>query len=146
MSAPVGIRTAALTEAVRYLNMVYELGGDDHWSLKGIDCSGLVVNAYSAATADGEYWLPFDDATSTQMHADYADTITEPEPGDLAFMGSSVVDHVAIVEEFDGVSFSVIEASSVSGEVSRATYALSYGRLIGFGRLNVRTRRCSGEE
>jgi cell wall-associated NlpC family hydrolase len=146
VSAPAEIRTAALSEASRYLDMEYELGGDDHWSLKGIDCSGLVVNAYSAATADGEYWMPFDDATSTQMYDRYAEDVTEPEPGDLAFMGYSGVEHVAIVEKYDRVSVRVIEASSLSGTVSRATYAASYGRLIGYGRLRVRTRQCSGGE
>jgi hypothetical protein len=146
VAAPAGIRTAALSEADRYLDMEYELGGDDHWSLKGIDCSGLVVNAYAAATNDGEYWMPFDDATSTQMHGQFSEAVTVPEPGDLAFMGDVAVDHVAIVEKFDGSSFTVIEASSVSGVVSRARYSVSYSRLIEFGRLRIRTKRCAGDE
>jgi cell wall-associated NlpC family hydrolase len=76
----------SLIEAARgYLGAPYEWGG---MTTAGIDCSGLVHMAHRAAGK-----LVQRDAWQQQ---DAAAPVDAPEPGDLAFYGDGIVDHVAI--------------------------------------------------
>ncbi|MCK4514811.1 MAG: C40 family peptidase, partial [Spirochaetaceae bacterium] len=98
--APASVRSDALTEAIRYIGMEYEWGGQDIMP-RGIDCSGLVVNVYYFAAAINGYSLPFADATAAGLHESYSTLLDLPEPGDLIFMGAAddpTTTHVAIYE------------------------------------------------
>jgi hypothetical protein len=99
IEAPGYVRTAAYNMAEEYIGMPYEWGGQDFINGKGIDCSGMVVNIYKIAIENTEYKLLFDDTTVKNLYNKYTSPITNPQAGDLIFMGpedSSKITHVAI--------------------------------------------------
>ena len=139
--APANVRSDALIEAIRYIGMEYEWGGQDIMP-RGIDCSGLVVNVYYLAAAINGYSLPFADATAAGLHDTYSTPLDSPEPGDLIFMGAaeeSTVTHVAIYEStVDGqmtfIDSTYIPESGING-VSRRSYPNGDPRFKAFGRV-----------
>lgn len=146
--APPEVRKAALAEATRYSGMSYEWGGDDFMP-RGIDCSGLVVNAYLYAAGLRGYTLLFRDATAGDMMDHYAWSVDEPEPGDLVFMGppgGDSVTHVALFDSwFDGDTMWIVDATLIPelgiDGVSRRLRASEDGWTRGYGRLALRPPR-----
>ena len=142
-AAPPSVRTDALTEAIRYIGMEYEWGGQDFMP-RGIDCSGLVVNVYYYAAANNGYSLPFSDATAAGLQKNWTVSLEAPEPGDLIFMGAAdeaAITHVAVYESTAGGVISFIDSTwipelGVDG-VSRRSYPTGDTRFKGYGRLLV---------
>jgi len=141
--APAGVRSDALTEAIRYIGMEYEWGGQEIMP-RGIDCSGLVVNVYSFAVAINGYSLPFTDTTAAGLHETYSTPPDSPEPGDLIFMGAAdnpAVTHVAIYESTVGGQMTFIDSTYIPefgiNGVSRRSYPIGDPRFKSFGRVLV---------
>jgi hypothetical protein len=146
--APLEVREAALAEAIRYAGMPYEWGGDDFMP-RGIDCSGLVVNAYSYSAGLYGFSLLFIDAAAGDMMDHYCYAVDEPEPGDLVFMGTpggSAVEHVAIFDSFvDEETMWIVDSTRILAlcidGVSRRLRAADDGWTMGYGRMAVRPPR-----
>jgi len=142
-AAPEYIRTRALEIAQYYIGMDYEYGGQDHYSTisaLGIDCSGLVVNAYEEAVIGTPYALPFYDAAVVNFLNTYTTPIETPEPGDLTFMGEDSVTHIAIYEKTAGDNIVFIDAFETDGNVQERSYDKDNPKFKSFGRLLVVSR------
>lgn len=90
VSATDEIREKAFFAAEYYADadIEYELGGSETtyvptYSVRGLDCSGLVNNVYEYAIEDTNYSLLYSDATADQIYSDYSEPIENPEQGDL---------------------------------------------------------------
>lgn len=59
----------------------------------------------------------------------------DPKPGDQIFFGTSISDcsHTGIVEKVDGSKVYTIEGNT-SDQVARRSYALTYNKIVGYGR------------
>jgi cell wall-associated NlpC family hydrolase len=119
--------------------MEYEWGGQDHYSSKGIDCSGLVVNCYREALYSTQYVLPYSDATAADLRSRYSLSVEQPQRGDLVFMGapdSASVTHIAIMDRIESQRVYFIDAST-SGDydgVEYRSYSLDNPKIKGFAR------------
>lgn len=140
VEAPAEIRLRALEEAVHYIGMEYEYGGQDSYE-KGIDCSGLVVNCYAGAVRDTGYRLPFSDAATKDFLEYYTISISDPSPGDLIFMGDDEITHVALFSCRIGSDIFFVDASSVSGVVDERHYPADNPKIKAFGRLLLEQKR-----
>lgn len=145
--APEEVRVDALAEALRYIGMEYEWGGDDVMP-RGIDCSGLVINAYAYAASIHGYTLLFRDATSVDLHDSYTEPVAAPEPGDLIFMGSAdstAITHVAVFQGRAAGVLSFVDSTYIPEQgvdgVSERSYPEGDARFKSFGRLRIRPRR-----
>lgn len=144
--APRPLREAAYRTAEKYIGMEYEWGGQDHYSVKGIDCSGLVVGCYREATDDTRYILPFDDAAVSSIHQQYSVPTEQPTRGDLVLMGGpqqDTVSHIAVLDVVEAGTVYFIDAST-SGDfegVEYRSYALDNSKIKSFARLLLLKRR-----
>lgn len=135
VEAPPEVREAAFAEAGKYIGMEYEWGGQDFYA-RGVDCSGLVVNAYLRAARAFGYRMLFTDSTAREMHERYTAPVGTPATGDLIFMGyGGEVSHVAVFERFEAGEVWFIDANSESGFVERRRYAANDPKIISFGRM-----------
>ena len=140
VEAPQFIRENAYYEATRYIGMEYEFGGQDF--PKGIDCSGLVVNAYYTVTRETEYRLLFSDAAVVHLYGRYSCLPDVPQKGDLVFMGESGTDEISHVGILDRIEESTVyfidstysEDPPVNG-VSFRSYSVDEPKIKGYGRL-----------
>jgi cell wall-associated NlpC family hydrolase len=82
MPAPEEVRESAYDSAEKYIGMDYDYGGQDHYSSRGIDCSGLVVNCYAEAVSSTVYRLPYGDAAVADFRDRYTSEVQQPERGD----------------------------------------------------------------
>lgn len=134
------IRKKAYEIAEFYMGMEYEWGGQTHWSEKGVDCSGLVVNCYEEAVAGTPYVLPYSDAAVVNFLESYTVSVDTPERGDLVFMGDDSITHIAIVDKIVDGEIYFIDAytgntgSYESGEVSYRSYEVGNDKIKSFGR------------
>jgi len=143
--APAEVRQAALEEATRYIGMAYEWGGQE-LRPRGIDCSGLVVNAYAAAAASHGYALLFSDATASDMAERYVFPVAVPQPGDLVFMGEpggSEISHVAIYDSpAEGGRMWIVDSTQIPSlgidGVTRRLERTDDGWLRSYGRMALR--------
>lgn len=140
VESPAEVRLRALEEARHYIGMEYEYGGQDFYA-KGIDCSGLVVNCYATAVEDTGYRLLFSDAAVRDLLSFYTMPVTEPEPGDLIFMGEDEITHVALFSHRIAGEIYFVDASSVSGIVDERYYADEDPKIKSFGRLLIEQRQ-----
>ena len=144
--APRPLREEAYRTAEQYIGMEYEWGGQDHYSVKGIDCSGLVVGCYREATEDTRYILPFSDAAVSGIHQQYSVPAEQPARGDLVLMGGpqeDTVSHIAVLDAVEAGTVYFIDAST-SGDfdgVEHRSYALDDPRIKDFARLLLLKRR-----
>ncbi len=150
VAAPEEVRTDALAEALRYIGMEYEWGGDDIMP-RGIDCSGLVINAYAYAASVYGYTLLFRDTTAAGLHDSYTEPVAAPEPGDLIFMGAAdgtAITHVAIFKERAAGMVLFVDATDIPDlgvdGVSERSYPDGDARFKSFGRLLIRPRSRGG--
>ena len=77
----------------------YKYGGQDPLRSIKVDCSGLIIRCYQYALEGTEYELLRNDMSSSYIYESASNYVTEPEPGDLVFMGdanSSKINHVGI--------------------------------------------------
>ena len=141
VDASAEIRTAAYTEAEYYIDMGYEYGGQD-FPVKGIDCSGLIVNVYSAAVKCTDYKLLFTDSNVHDLLTKYTENILTPGHGDLIFMGdedSAVVTHVAILDRIEKGTVYFIDSTyneqyGLNG-VSYRSYLSGNSKIKSYGRM-----------
>jgi len=129
VEAPQEIREKAYTIAQFYIGMEYEWGGQTHWSSKGVDCSGLIVNAFKEALAGTPYKLPYDDAAVVNLLNSHTVPVQEPKKGDLVFMGVEEITHVALLEKIENNTVYFIDAYSNSGVVEYRSYALTNEKI-----------------
>lgn len=138
--APESVRNAALMYAQKYaeLGAVYEWGAQDPLpKIIKVDCSGLVVRCYQYACSDFGYSLPFTDMNAAGM-AEYCDTVSPPEAGDLIFMGdNNSISHVALFEKFENQKVYFIDSTDLTGGVSERSYPLDSDKIIQYGRLHL---------
>lgn len=140
VEAPVEIRKKAYALAEFYIGMEYDWGGQTHWSEKGVDCSGLVVNCYEEAVAGTPYVLPYSDAAVVNFPESYTVSVDTPERGDLVFMGKDSITHIAIVDKIEGGQLYFIDAydgntsSFENGEVTYRSYDIGNDKIKSFGR------------
>lgn len=135
LDAPEAIREKAYTIATFYLGMEYEWGGQTHWSSRGVDCSGLVVNVYQEAVAGTPYLVPYQDAAVVHFLSDYTIPVEAPERGDLIFMGDGDdISHIAILEKIENGTVWFIDASSASGTVMYRSYQEDNEKIKSYGR------------
>lgn len=138
VESPPHIRESAYEIAEKYIGMEYEWGGQDHWTTKGIDCSGLVVNVYKEAVESTPYDLQFFDAAVVNLYNQYSARIFQPEKGDLIFMGDDGISHVALFEKNENDTVYFIDAySSGDGEVMYRNYPADSDKIKSYGRLLV---------
>jgi len=137
--APEDMRVRAYRIAEKYVGMEYEWGGQDHYSTKGIDCSGLIVNCYREALEGTGYELPYLDAAAGDFRRRYSSAVDQPARGDLVFMGEpgeESVSHIAILDRIEEGTVYFIDASTrgdLEG-VERRSYSLDNDKIKGFGR------------
>lgn len=135
VEAPPEVREAAFAEAEKYIGMEYEWGGQDFYA-RGVDCSGLVVNAYLRAARAFGYRMLFTDTTARGMYERYTAPEGSPARGDLIFMGcEGEVSHVAVFERFETGEVWFIDANSESGFVERRRCSADDPKLIRYGRM-----------
>jgi len=132
------LRTLALSTARAYVGVPYVWGGQIIQS--GVDCSGLVIEAYRIAleeTCLGK--LPYRDTTAYELYNKYSTEIPIPEIGDLLFMGEEgVVSHVALCVEMSDTDITFIDAYSVTGIVGIRKYEVTNPKFIAYGRIIYR--------
>lgn len=141
VEAPAEIRTAAYTEAERYIDMDYEYGGQD-FPAKGIDCSGLIVNVYYTSVKGTEYRLLFTDSNVHDLFTKYTENILSPDHGDLVFMGeenSNEITHVAILNKIENGTVYFIDSTyneqyRLNG-VSYRSYSSGNSKIKSYGRM-----------
>lgn len=132
------VREDAYQISFKYVGMSYEWGGQDFWYVENgvVDCSGLVINIYKEACGNYGFELPFTDTTANELYNRYTIPITNPEQGDLIFMGDDgVVSHVAIFHQYIDDQIEFLDAYSVSGVVGIRRYSSNDSRFISFGRM-----------
>ena len=139
--APTEVRDAAYSEAEYYIGMSYEYGGQD-FPVKGIDCSGLIVNVYYTAVKDTDYKLLFTDSNVHDLFTKYTDKILNPAHGDLIFMGeedSDNITHVAILDRVEnGTAYfidSTYNAQYDLDGVNYRSYLTSNSKIKSYGRM-----------
>lgn len=154
---PIGMRTrqmpvsddeaaAALEVGRTYIGTPYKLGGQTR---DGIDCSGLVVEAYKAVIPGVRFLLPLGqtgtDASASDLY--WYNLLPTPlsrlKPGDLLFMsdGSAPVTHVQMLISLQDTKVTFLNASSRLGLVVIDTWDITSpewkAQFIGSGRLNA---------
>lgn len=131
------IRQKVLEYAYMYCNSdtEYAWGGQDMIRSIKVDCSGMVINCYKYAIKGTKYKLPFDDTTSSLLFSKYTTGTTDPQPGDLIFMGdsgSNSVNHVGIFVKFDSKYVYFIDSTNGEG-VSQRKYLKTNKVIKGYG-------------
>lgn len=119
------IANEALSVAKEYLGVPYVWGGQ---SKKGIDCSGLVVEAYrEAALRAGAIFLWTDESVSSMRNTTVP--VLVPHPGCLIFMGESDISHVALYSHVKDNEVYFIDAFSGTGKVEERSYPIGHYKL-----------------
>ena len=134
IEAPQEIREKAFTIAQFYIGMDYEWGGQTHWTSKGVDCSGLIVNVYAEAVAGTPYSMPYEDAAVVNLINKYTREVYQPKRGDLVFMGDEEITHVALLDKIENGYVYFIDAYSLSGAVEHRKYETGNYKIKHYGR------------
>lgn len=131
------IRNLACEKAKAYIGMPYLYGGDDRPRAYGIDCSGLVINAYEDALKGTTYSLPFGDATADNMFKNFSRTVSDPGKGDLIFFldpeGRAYHVGILLKKELDRYYFidsTLIENLGIDGVTERSLSTSTTLRVV----------------
>jgi len=129
-------RVSALSVALDHIGTKYVWGGQDIKT--GVDCSGLIIEAYRMALISSGDSLLFQDTTAEELHRKYTLAIDACSSGDLLFMGENgIVSHVAFFLSETEHQISFVDAYSISGVVGVRVYDSNDPRFISCGRLLV---------
>ncbi|MDR1023833.1 MAG: C40 family peptidase [Prevotellaceae bacterium] len=142
---PPEIAEAALQYALQYAaaNTSYHYGGQDLLKSIRVDCSGLIVNCYLYAVAGTPYALPFQDAAVADFFTRWTVKTSEPERGDLIFMGDNPLQptHAALFVKNDSGYTHFIDATLKPEEmidgVTCRKYKIDNDVFLSFGKLKL---------
>lgn len=103
INCPTEIKNRAFSFAELYCesDTEYSWGGQDPCRTIKIDCSGLVIMCYKYAMVDTKYSLLKSDMTASYMYKYASEVTTNPEHGDLIFMGEIGTDKVTHISIYD---------------------------------------------
>jgi len=138
------VRAFRFAELYRDSDTEYEWGGQSpvRAAIK-IDCSGLVIMCYKYALVDTKYLLMENDMTAAYIYEHASEPTTEPERGDLIFMGESGSDkvtHIAIFDrEEDGEIYFIdsTDNGTVNG-VTERHYPTDNKKFKAFGMMKIK--------
>ncbi|QEN03930.1 CHAP domain-containing protein [Thiospirochaeta perfilievii] len=129
--SPELVRLKAYFAAEYYLEseLNYQLGGNEtvyvppyRSLIKGIDCSGLIINVFKYAVENTDYVLPFgynngilNDKTADELYKYFTVNVSNPGKGDLIFWKDKNDNafHVAILEKIESGYYHFIEANEL---------------------------------
>jgi cell wall-associated NlpC family hydrolase len=137
IEAPEEVRISATEAAMTYIGTPYVWGGQ---SRDGIDCSGLIVEAYREALAQTFFELPYSDAAVVHFLNHYTIPVDDPEVGDILFMGDGSITHAAIFLKTADSRVVFIDAFETSGEVQVRSYPIGHYKFISSGRALISRR------
>ena len=121
----------------------YKYGGQDPLRSIKVDCSGLIIRCYQYALEGTEYELLRNDMSSSYIYESASNYVTEPEPGDLVFMGdanSSKINHIGIFTKKIGNTIYFIDSTEYAHGVSERSYDINNSKIKSFGEMKLKLK------
>ena len=121
----------------------YKYGGQDPLRSIKVDCSGLIIRCYQYALEGTEYELLRNDMSSSYIYESASNYVTEPEPGDLVFMGdtnSSKINHIGIFTKKIGNTIYFIDSTEYAHGVSEHSYDINNSKIKSFGEMKLKLK------
>lgn len=144
------IPTSSIKERVVYYATLYrdsdteyKYGGQDPLRSIKVDCSGLIIRCYQYALEGTEYELLRNDMSSSYIYESASNYVTEPEPGDLVFMGdanSSKINHIGIFTKKIGNTIYFIDSTEYAHGVSERSYDINNSKIKSFGEMKLKLK------